>query len=619
MAVVPIYILAGQSNASGTGLDAELMNALAANGPSFELVKFAVGGTGLAKNSAERGDWSVNSEGELYDQLVASVLARIEYVIAQGDTPVIAGMFWVQGEHDSNSQATAEAYATNLTEFITSLREDLNSDFQFIFSGLSGNLTRAHADTVREGQQHVAETVPNTTLLDTTHLQFLPDNLHYNAVARDELAHMMVEAVDNVVQADAEGYVPNSGLQYLSTTNEDDVINLTNDFRDYIISSGGGDDTIRSGSGDNIVVAGSGNDTVLTRLGNDVIVGGDGDDIINASWGYAALLGPYDPNNPWVGFDNDFIDAGAGNDRIVDMVGNNTIEAGEGNDSIVTGYGDDFIRGDLGDDVIKSGAGDDLVYGGAGHDRISGGDGIDVLFGDSGDDTISGENGSDFIYGGSGNDRIWGGDGDDRIEGNHGNDRISGGNGADTIYGGQGDDVIHGGADDDVLSGGSGDDRIDGGDGNDIVSGGWGNDVVYGGNGDDRLSDSFGDDTLYGGSGADLFTFGGITALRDIDRVVTGYRFNDLGDNTIMDFQVGVDHLKLANIFNGGQMVKSLDKLLTMLTEDLHGNAVLNTDNGSITFNGVGAQELMSNPSSITLGGNEALIPLLVNPLDTTH
>jgi Ca2+-binding RTX toxin-like protein len=100
---------------------------------------------------------------------------------------------------------------------------------------------------------------------------------------------------------------------------------------------------------------------------------------------------------------------------------------------------------------------------------------------------------------------------DDDLTGTPGPDDISGSNGNDTIRGLGANDTIKGENGNDDLSGGTGDDIIDGGNGADTLNGGSGNNELTGGNGKDNF---------------------------DFDT-------SALGTNTVMDFVVGQDHVRL--------------------------------------------------------------------------
>ncbi|MEA5519782.1 glycerophosphodiester phosphodiesterase family protein [Limnoraphis robusta Tam1] len=136
-----------------------------------------------------------------------------------------------------------------------------------------------------------------------------------------------------------------------------------------------------------------------------------------------------------------------------------------------------------------------------------------------GDDILAGSANSDIIAGLLGNDVINGGDGDDILRGDL-NSRSPGGSigGNDTISGGLGNDQIGGKGGNDLLFGDEGDDLIWGDDGDDIIRGGLGNDTLTG-------------DDFSGGQGSDTF----ILAVGE-------------GTDTIVDFELGIDVIALANL-----------------------------------------------------------------------
>ncbi|MFP4220109.1 MAG: calcium-binding protein [Phormidium sp.] len=118
------------------------------------------------------------------------------------------------------------------------------------------------------------------------------------------------------------------------------------------------------------------------------------------------------------------------------------------------------------------------------------------------------------------------------IFGNAGNDSIVGGAGNDTLAAGRDNDVLDGSSGDNILFGNLGEDTVTGGSGNDSLFGGQGDDVVIGGLGNDLLSGDRGRDTLTGGDGIDHFSLGASA---------------EIGEDVIVDFQDGVDKLRLAS------------------------------------------------------------------------
>jgi Ca2+-binding RTX toxin-like protein len=104
-----------------------------------------------------------------------------------------------------------------------------------------------------------------------------------------------------------------------------------------------------------------------------------------------------------------------------------------------------------------------------------------------------------------------------------------------TLNGTPGNDFLMGTDFDDTIDGKRGHDVIAGKRGNDLMTGGGGRDRLRGGSGNDTLIGGSGDDTLIGGSGNDYFSFN------------TGKNFaaNDLGIDTITDFEIGIDKIVL--------------------------------------------------------------------------
>ncbi|MGM0454959.1 MAG: calcium-binding protein [Cyanobacteriota bacterium] len=117
------------------------------------------------------------------------------------------------------------------------------------------------------------------------------------------------------------------------------------------------------------------------------------------------------------------------------------------------------------------------------------------------------------------------------IFGNAGNDSIFGGAGNDTLAAGRDNDVLDGGSGNNILFGNLGEDTVTGGSGDDSLFGGQGDDVLIGGPGNDLLSGDRGRDTLTGGDGIDHFSLAASA---------------EIGEDVIVDFQDGVDKLRLA-------------------------------------------------------------------------
>ncbi|WP_085033290.1 beta strand repeat-containing protein [Ensifer aridi] len=277
---------------------------------------------------------------------------------------------------------------------------------------------------------------------------------------------------------------------------------------------------------------------------------------------------------------NDYLDGGAGNDRLNAAGTDDFLDGGAGTDTLNGNAGNDILRGGAGTDVLNGGAGIDTAdystsavavnvslasdpsrtsrgYGGdaagdtlSGIENLTGSAGNDLLSGNRLDNQLVGNAGEDILRGMDGNDLLVGDgmvdvdmdgvpddenmdgipDGVDEdeagaydiLDGGFGNDRLYGGGGNDTLIGGFGNDVLHGGYGVDLLNAGDGDDVLDGGAGNDTLLASLGNDTLRGGAGDDFLNASIGNDVLEGGDGNDELMAG------SGDDVLNGGAGNDI-------------------------------------------------------------------------------------------
>jgi 2',3'-cyclic-nucleotide 2'-phosphodiesterase/3'-nucleotidase/5'-nucleotidase len=156
---------------------------------------------------------------------------------------------------------------------------------------------------------------------------------------------------------------------------------------------------------------------------------------------------------------------------------------------------------------------------------VVGNNGDNILVGDDQDNLLFAFGGNDIVAGELGNDVIFGGDGDDILRGDRNSSNPGGRKGGDDIiFGGAGNDRIGGKAGNDRLFGEEGDDQIWGDDGDDFLRGGLGNDILVG-------------DNFSGGQGRDTF----VLAIGE-------------GTDTILDFEVGVDFIGLADGLTFGQL-----------------------------------------------------------------
>jgi Ca2+-binding RTX toxin-like protein len=134
-------------------------------------------------------------------------------------------------------------------------------------------------------------------------------------------------------------------------------------------------------------------------------------------------------------------------DVLVGDDGNNLILAGDDNNFVNAGVGDDRVFGGNGTNIFNGEAGNDLLNGGVDENVLNGGDGDDTLLGGIGSgifNVLNGDNGNDVIVGGSDGNAIGGGQGDDLLFGGAGNSGLVGNEGHDTFAfaSGEGADIV---------------------------------------------------------------------------------------------------------------------------------------------------------------------------------
>ena len=121
-------------------------NIIAAANPTKEIaiIKYAVGGTGIARSTNYKdfipgfeyfNDNGTNwhppvgdkPAGTLYQNLLKNINEALSSMESKGKKYRLAGIVWMQGEHEAGlSRGMAADYQKLLSDFITSLRKDIN-------------------------------------------------------------------------------------------------------------------------------------------------------------------------------------------------------------------------------------------------------------------------------------------------------------------------------------------------------------------------------------------------------------------------------------------------------------------------------------------------------------
>ncbi len=226
-----IYILGGQSNMVGVGLNAELPAGLQLPQPEVQvyaagqldptksnvwadlqpgvgfnefcfgpeitfghdmadaqssdviLIKYSVGGTSLWSDW-HAPDISDPNGGPQYEAFINTVNGALAG-LSLGYEPYIAGMIWMQGESDSSDLDRAQAYEQNLTDLIQSIRSDFGvPNMPFVIGQISNQYGYTYGPAVQQAQYNISQTLPNTALVVTDDLTLNADNIHFDAAGQ---------------------------------------------------------------------------------------------------------------------------------------------------------------------------------------------------------------------------------------------------------------------------------------------------------------------------------------------------------------------------------------------------------------------------------------------------
>ena len=300
MAEVPIYVLAGQSNAKRIEVYESVKSGLADLGGPSVLVHAGSTAAGLVPLDGVP-DWSPSSPSDLFAGMMTQIWTAAAQVIAAGDTPVAGGAFWVQGEEDARDAATAAAYKANLEDFIATLRSDFGEEFPFVVAEIRTTAGPwPHHETVREAQHEVANGT-NVLLLETDSFALSSDNVHYSIVGRHALGEALVDTIE---------------ARHLSFVGEGDATPKM----------------IKGSAASEEILGGLGNDRLHGKAGLDTLFGGGGDDFLIGATGADRLYGGDGMDRLYGGAGRDFLAGGDGNDRLFGRVGDDVLVGGEGKD-----------------------------------------------------------------------------------------------------------------------------------------------------------------------------------------------------------------------------------------------------------------------------------------------
>jgi lysophospholipase L1-like esterase len=164
---------------------------------ALAVIKTAYFGSNLAE------DWRPDATGgnRLYGLMLAQVREALAKLAERGETPRLAGFFWMQGETDAGNATHAATYEANLRAFIARLRKDLNApDLPVVLGRIGPRPPRGyvHSEIVRQAQVRVATGLPRVTWVDTDDLPRDTDGIHLTARGVIALGERWADAWDRL-------------------------------------------------------------------------------------------------------------------------------------------------------------------------------------------------------------------------------------------------------------------------------------------------------------------------------------------------------------------------------------------------------------------------------------
>ena len=237
------------ANGTYSGTEIGLATALSGNGKQQAIVKLAYGNTNLyndttSDQSISLGTWTSpsyiekynistedNKVGALYTRLITQVESAVSALEEAGYTPVLKGIWFIQGEADTYTKETSSAYEELLETFIYDVRKDLSgvmgtscAELPFVYGRTLRNsdyTIPAYLADVNAAQDAVAaKNIPNVFMIDTTKDLVDPvtgeqkapvqeDSWHYDVLSQQMIGEAFVRTLEqNTTVTTKYGTIP---------------------------------------------------------------------------------------------------------------------------------------------------------------------------------------------------------------------------------------------------------------------------------------------------------------------------------------------------------------------------------------------------------------------------
>ncbi len=219
---VPVTVGLGKDS-NRVGAEVGIAAAVGDGDRMSAVIKHAIGGSYLYPTTDGTpaftyGTWTppdyiekygVNTEnnkiGDIYEEFLNTVESGITELIEQGYTPVIRGIWWMQGEAETPYEVASMAYKELLKTLILQMREDVGaivgndlSSLPFVMGKIKRNPEHqeqpAYVYMVNEAQVAVTEEVEKTFIVDTSALPQI-DGWHFTADAQHWIGREFISTI----------------------------------------------------------------------------------------------------------------------------------------------------------------------------------------------------------------------------------------------------------------------------------------------------------------------------------------------------------------------------------------------------------------------------------------
>ena len=234
-------------NTNTSGAEIGIASEIADNGEMNAIIKCAWGATHLYPDtnyfiSVEQGTWTPPSYierhnldvannpgiGEMYRRFEATVIRAIKLLIEDGYTPVIKGMWWMQGEAETGNTTMSSAYEELYRCLISDVRRFMSdatgydcSKMPFVCGLVKKNTAFGEApatlSVVRNAMINVAEdsNVNNVSYVDCMPLN-QQDTWHYDAAGQKYLGENFIKEVNKMKEVETDKLISFNNISLLA-------------------------------------------------------------------------------------------------------------------------------------------------------------------------------------------------------------------------------------------------------------------------------------------------------------------------------------------------------------------------------------------------------------------